>query len=217
MFDLDGTLIDTRPGVRAAIAAAFREVTGSAPSSETANLSLPLDEMIRGIDPAASASRRRLLSEAFRRHYDSADWRSAHVYQGAEESVRALRAGGIRVFVVTNKRTSAAERLLVHFGLAQHFEAIIGQAETGDPVPKSVLLAQCLDGAALDAATTVVIGDSDQDAAAARSSHMAFVAVTSGAGPLGRATADEERVEVESLADAAAFVLGRPWGEDHES
>lgn len=209
VFDLDGTLIDTRPGVGAAIASAFREVTGNGPTGEDVNLSLPLDEMIRALDPEGPATRHRMLSEAFRRHYDSADWRSADVYPGAEGCLQALRAMGIRVFIVTNKRTSAAERLLEYFGLAHQFEAIVGQAETGTPVPKAVLLAQCMERAALDAATTVVIGDSDQDATAARSSHIVFVAVTSGAGPLGPPMAGEERVEAESLADAAAFVLGR--------
>lgn len=208
VFDLDGTLIDTTPGIRSAIAAAFHEVTGAGPTGNEVNLSLPLDEMIRGLDPGAPASRHRMLSEAFRRHYDSGEWRSAHLYPGAEACLRAMRDADIRLFVVTNKRTAAAERLLQSFGLARHFEAIVGQAETGDPVPKALLLAQCVDRAALDAATTVVIGDSDQDATAARSSHMVFVAVTSGAGPLGPPTAGDERVEVESLADAAAFVLG---------
>jgi phosphoglycolate phosphatase len=212
LFDLDGTLIDTRPGVRAAITAAFLEVAGTSPTNEGADMSLPLGEMIRSLDPTGSASRHRLLADAFRRHYDSADWRSADVYQGADESVRALREAGIRVFVVTNKRATAAERLLEHFDLAQHFEAIVGQAEAGDPVPKAALMTRCLANAALDAGTTVVIGDSDQDAAAARSRGMVFIAVTSGAGPLSHAKAGEERVEVESLADAAAFVLGPPPG-----
>ena len=213
VFDLDGTLIDTRPGVRAAISAAFRDVTGEGPTGEGADLSLPLGAMIRGLDPSAPAARHQLLSEAFRRHYDSTDWKHADLYEGAEESLRALRAEGMRVFVVTNKRATAAERLLEHFGLAQHIEAIVGQSDTGEPVPKAELMEQCLAGAALDSATTVVIGDSDQDAAAARSSGMVFVAVTSGAGPLGHAMAGEERVEVGSLADATAYVLGRPRGE----
>jgi phosphoglycolate phosphatase len=217
LFDLDGTLIDTRPGVRAAISAAFLDVTGNGSAGEDADLSLPLAEMIRSVDPTASASRQRLLSEAFRRHYDSAHWRSADVYRGADHALQALRDGGLRVFVVTNKRAAAAVRLLEHFGLAHHFEAIVGQPDSGDPIPKAVLMSQCMVSAHLDVATTVLVGDSDQDAAAARSSGMAFVAVTSGAGPLGHATAGEERVEVGSLEDASAFVLGRSRGEDLES
>jgi phosphoglycolate phosphatase-like HAD superfamily hydrolase len=214
LFDLDGTLIDTRPGVRAAIAAAFTEVVGSAPPQEQADLSLPLDQMIAVLDPAAPDERRRLVSDAFRRHYDAADWRSAVVYEGADESLRALGARGVRMFVVTNKRTTAATRLLKHFGLAHHFEALVGQPDSGAPRSKVDLTTECMSSADLDPATAVLIGDSNQDAAAAHALGLVFVAVTSGAGPLGHATDDEQRVEVASLADATQFVLGRTRGED---
>ena len=49
-------------------------------------------------------------------------WNVAHLYQGAQECLRDLGAAGIRAFVVTNKRTSAAGRLLEHFRLARYFE-----------------------------------------------------------------------------------------------
>ncbi len=216
LFDLDGTLVDTRPGMRAALWAAFADLTGSGSSTERADLSLPLDDMIRSADPAAPSALRPLLSAAFRRHYDSTYWKVAHVYPGAEECLRDLGASGVRAFVVTNKRRSAAERLLEHLHLAPYLEGVVGQPETGDPLPKSELARRCLASAGLDPATTVVVGDSNHDAAMAASSSMAFVAVTSGAGPLGHAAAGEERVEVDSLADATAFVLLRLQGESRE-
>lgn len=207
LFDLDGTLIDTRPGVRAAVRAAFSDVTEQDVVAESGNLSLPLDDMIRTLDPTASASRQQQLSEAFRRHYDSTCWSSAHVCSGAERCLSGLRAAGVRAFVVTNKRTTAAERLLALFHLDRYLEAVVGQPETGAPLPKPELVGRCLADAGLDPGTTVVVGDSDQDAAAAAAWGMAFVAVTSGAGPLGHAAAGEERVQVGSLADVAAFFV----------
>ena len=212
LFDLDGTLVDTRPGMRAALGAAFAEVTGDDSGTERADLSLPLDDMIRSADPAAPSALRRQLSAAFRRHYDSTCWKVANVYPGAEECLRDLGASGVRAFVVTNKRSSAAERLLEHFHLASYLEGVVGQPETGGPQPKSELAGRCIGSAGLDPATTVVVGDSDHDAAMAASWRMTFIAITSGAGPLGPAPADAERVEVDSLADAAAFVLLRPQG-----
>ena len=70
LFDLDGTLVDTRPGIRAALGAAFVEATGSDAGTERADLSLPLDDMIRSADPAARSALRWQLSAAFRRHMD---------------------------------------------------------------------------------------------------------------------------------------------------
>ena len=217
LFDLDGTLIDTRPGMRAALAAAFVEVTGTDPGCDRADLSLPLDEMILSARPDAPAPLRPLLSAAFRRHYDSGCWKVAHLYQGAEECLRDLRAGGVRTFVVTNKRTSAAGRLLEHFCIARYLNGVVGQLETGRPRPKSELARRCMEIAGLDPATTVVVGDSNHDATMAASWNMEFIAITSGAGPLGPAQADARRVEVRHLSDAAALMLLRPQGDSRES
>lgn len=207
LFDLDGTLLDTRPGVRAAVGAAFAEVTGSDVASARMDFSLPLDQMIHDLDPTAPPSRQLQLSAAFRRHYDATFWVSAHVCPGAATCLRDLRAADLRSFVITNKRRRAAERLLERFELAQYIEGVEGQAESGEPLPKSELAGRCLAGAGLDPATTLVIGDSDQDASMAASRNMAFVAVMSGTGPLGHVRPGTTRVEVASLTDASAYVL----------
>ena len=216
LIDLDGTLIDTTAGIRAAITTAFGEVVGAAPDVERADLSLPLDETIRRVSPAASVAERALLAAAFRRHYDSVHWKAAVLYPGATECLTALREAGVRMFVVTNKRTTAAERLLAHFGLGEYLEAIVGQADGGPPVPKGDLIRRCLTEAVLDRAATVVVGDSDQDGAAAASCNLPFVAVTCGAGPLGHASVGDKRVDVQSLADVAAMVLSWLRGEQSE-
>ena len=207
LFDLDGTLIDTRPGMRAALRAALVDVLGGEDGIERANLSLPLDAMIQSAAPAASPAVVQRLSAAFRTSYDDGDWRSAEVYQGAEECLRTLTASRVRAFVVTNKRTMAAKRLLDLFHLASYFEDVRGQPETGAPMPKSELAEQCLSSAGLDPATTVVVGDSDNDASMAASRGMIFVAFTAGAGPLNQAPADHHRVDIDNLADVAAFVV----------
>jgi phosphoglycolate phosphatase len=216
LFDLDGTLLDTRPGVRAAVAAAFAEVTGRNVAGAPIDLSLPLNQMIRDIDPAASQTCQLQLSAAFRRHYDATFWVSADVCPGAASCLHDLRAAGVRSFVVTNKRRRAAERLLEHFDLAQYIERVEGQAESGEPLPKSALAGRCLVAAGLDPTATIVIGDSDQDASMAEFWKMTFVALTSGTGPLGHAQQDSMRVEVASLADAGAYILRRSRGGSRE-
>jgi phosphoglycolate phosphatase-like HAD superfamily hydrolase len=210
LFDLDGTLVDPRRGVRAAVAAAFTDVTGSRAPMARIDLSLPLEEMIRSADPSASEERRRLVSAAFRQHYDDGWWAEADVYPGAEHCLQELRAAGIRSFVVTNKRTVAAKRLLEHLHLLELFEAVLGQEDIGDPVPKQHLAGRCLSEAGLDSASTIAVGDSDQDAAMAEAWNIMFVAITNGIGPLSDVLPRTGCVEVESLMDASAFVLSTP-------
>jgi phosphoglycolate phosphatase len=212
LFDLDGTLIDTRPGMRAALEAALTEVTGAVGGTGLANLSLPLDAMVSTAAPKASIAQRRRLSAAFRRHYDAGHWRTAQVYPEAEACLSTLRAAGLRSFVVTNKRTVAAERLLEQFHLSAYFESVVGQPEDGPPLPKADLAGRCLADAGLDPDMAVVVGDSDYDASMAASWGMTFVALTSGAGPLSPASGAQNRIDVKSLAGASAFVLNGTRG-----
>lgn len=212
LFDLDGTLIDTRPGMRDALGAALEELTGDASGIDQANLSLPLDAMIRSAAPSAPPALVVRLSAAFRQHYDAGHWETADLYPGVEESLRRMHAAGVRAFVVTNKRGVAAQRLLEHFHLASYFEGVVGQPETGAPTPKTDLAGGLLVAAGLDPTTTVVVGDSDQDASMAASRGMTFIAFTAGAGPLSQAPVGQNRVEMDSLADVAAFVVeGTLW------
>ncbi len=213
IFDLDGTLLDTRPGIRAAITAAFAEHAVGTVVAEEANLSLPLDEMIGRLGPMLSEVQRREVSASFRRHYDLDHWRSAELYPGAHECLRALRAGGIRAFVATNKRATPTRWLLEHFGLAGLLEAVLAQSDSAEPTQKAVLIGQCLQRGGLDPTVTVVVGDSDQDALAASAWGIVFAAVTTGAGPLGHAAPSENRVELSSLADVTDYVLSRARGE----
>jgi phosphoglycolate phosphatase-like HAD superfamily hydrolase len=193
--------------MRAALGEALDEVMGDKSGTGQANLSLPLDAMIVSAVPLAPPGLHRRVSAAFRRHYDAGLWRTAQVYPGAEACLRDLGAAGVRAFVVTNKRSAAAGRLLEHFDLSVYFERVVGQTERGAPKAKSELAARCLTSAGLDPDTTVVVGDSDLDGLMAASRGMTFVAFTSGAGPLSQAPAGQDRVEMDSLADVAAFVL----------
>ena len=212
LFDLDGTLIDTRPGMRAALEASLTEVTGDAGGVAQADLSLPLQAMIRSARPAATQDDVDLLVAAFRRHYDSGDWKIATPYQGAEGCLRDLDASGVRSYVVTNKRRDAALRLLEHFNLSQLLRGVVGQADAGVPVPKAELAWRCLVDEGLDPARAVVVGDSDHDEAMAASWSMPFIALASGAGPLSHASASGNRVELDTLSEIAAFVLQGPVG-----
>jgi phosphoglycolate phosphatase len=212
LFDLDGTLIDTRPGMRAALGAALEEIVGDAGGAAQANLSLPLDAMVRSAAPSVSPDVAPQLAAAFRRHYDTEHWKNAEPYPGARESLSMLQAAGVRVFVVTNKREIAARRLVEEFGLDPYLEDVVGQPATGNPLSKADLAGRLLGRASLDPATTIVVGDSDHDSAMAASRGMAFIAFTSGAGPLSQAPAEQKRVEKGRLIDAATYVLeGARW------
>lgn len=209
LFDLDGTLIDSRPGMQTALRSALRDAVGNETLAVGADFSLPLEGMIRSSLGAASDDAVNRVAAAFRNHYDTDDWREAALYPGAEQCLKVLRRGGIRMFIVTNKRLAVATRLVTHFGLRPYFEAIFGQSDSAPARPKSLLAGECLANAGLDPASVVVVGDSDSDAAMAASHGIAFVAYTAGTGPLSQDSEPRTRLELARLVDVGTVVVER--------
>jgi phosphoglycolate phosphatase len=207
LFDLDGTLVDTRPGILAALRHALEEVLCSGRGAAAADLSLPLDTMLRSAAPGADDATLVLLGNAFRRHYDADSYRQGTPYDGAHGCLADLSSRGVRCFVVTNKRTGVASRVLAHHGLATALIGVYGQSEEGAPVGKADLARRCLCEHGLIAEEAVVIGDSVHDEAMAADLGCTFFAAAYGIGPLEPAKPGTERRDMRSLKEAAAAIL----------
>ena len=218
LFDLDGTLVDSRLGILAALSSAFHEVTGGDADLGAVDLSLPLAAMVRSVVPAADDTRIERLEAAFRRHYDAGDWRLGSPYPGASRCLASLCDAYVRVFVVTNKRTSIALKVLEHHQLARWVLAVYGQSDSSRAVAKSSLARQCILEQGLEPSRTVVVGDSDHDAAVAADMGMHLLAATYGVGPLAPSASGAGRIDVGSLTEAAAKILeSEPGGGECES
>jgi phosphoglycolate phosphatase len=124
-----------------------------------------------------------LYDQAWRRyqhHYLAINGRHAEVYPGVVDGLAALRAHGIRLACLTNKPTAFARPLLAAKGLDGYFDVVFGgdafERKKPDPLP---LLKTC---AALGSAParTLIVGDSSNDARAARAAGCPVVLVSYG-------------------------------------
>ena len=122
--------------------------------------------------PAAWAS--------YQRHYLAINGQYAAVYPGVHEGLEALRAQGLALACLTNKPTAFARPLLAAKGLDVYFSQVFGgdafARKKPDPMP---LLKTC---AALGTLPerTLMVGDSSNDAQAARAAGCRVVLVTYG-------------------------------------
>ena len=215
LLDLDGTLLDTIPDLAHA-SNAMRQELGLAPlpletiasyvGKGTENLvSRPLSNNPAGSLPTATEIERGL--EIFGRHYHAVNGRQAVVYPGVMRGLEAFKEAGIRMAVVTNKPTEFTLPLLDHAGLAHFFEHVVcGDTcarKKPDPMP---LLHACelLNAQPQDA---LAIGDSINDALAARAAGMTVLAVPYGYNE----GMDVRTLEVDdivmSISDAAHWAL----------
>jgi phosphoglycolate phosphatase len=168
-FDLDGTLIDSAPDIRAA-ASRVLAAEGAAPLTldetramigEGAPVLVARMRAARGLPRAAEP---RMLG-AFLAVYGGAVGLT-RAYPGAQAALDALGRAGHRLSLVTNKPMGPARAILAHLGLARHFDVV--QAGDGplprkpDPAMLLAALAACGTGPA------IYVGDGDADAEAAR-------------------------------------------------
>ncbi len=118
--------------------------------------------------------------EAYQRHYLAVNGKHSTVYPGVVEGLALLQARGLRLACLTNKPGNFAAPLLALKGLDGFFSVVFGgdafERKKPDPLPlrRTCEALHCLP------AETLMIGDSSNDAAAARAAGCPVVLVTYG-------------------------------------
>jgi phosphoglycolate phosphatase len=187
IIDLDGTLLDTVADLAAATNAMLVDL-GRAP--------LPIEQVAAYVGKGSEVLMHRALTGSFEgrveqdlaeralasfyQHYARENGQRATPYPGVFEGLTALRERGLRLACVTNKPQAFAQALLEATGLARFFELVIGgdtlPRRKPDPLP---MLVAC-ERLGIPPARMVAIGDSDNDAAAARAAGIAVLVVPYG-------------------------------------
>ena len=184
LFDLDGTLTDSKRGITRSIQYALRKRGLEAPDAGALEpfIGPPLEQSFReqlGFD----ASEARRAVEDYREYFEQQGLYENEVYEGIPELLRGLRASGRRVGLATSKPTVFAERILEHFDIAKHFDLIVGSFLDGRRVEKSEIVATALAGVADVARERVVmVGDRRHDVQGARANGIDAIGVTYGYG-----------------------------------
>lgn len=176
VFDLDGTLIDSR----ADLASSANELLcrrGASPLpvdavaamvGEGARLLVARAFAAAGLPPPGDAD----LDE-FLAIYDTRLFDRTRPYPGIDE-VLAQLAGTTPLAIVTNKPTAPAHRLVDHFGWAGHFLAVLGGDGPLPRKPSPAMLRHVMALAGAAAAATLLVGDSAIDLATARAAGVRF-------------------------------------------
>lgn len=187
IIDLDGTMVHTAPDFQAAINL-MREEFGLAPLALETVIEFVgkgSEHLIQnilqvGFDAHDTAKHFDHALERYQHHYLSINGRFSHVYAGVVDGLNAMRNMGLRMACVTNKPHRFAVTLLQKNGLHDYFELIYGgdslPRKKPDPLP---MLTVCRDFS-LDAAQVLAIGDSSNDAEAARAAGCKVFAVPYG-------------------------------------
>jgi phosphoglycolate phosphatase len=186
IFDLDGTLIDSAPDVRGALNRALagrgrREITLAETKALIGQGGRVLVERALALTgrPGAPDEIEHLLA-AFLATYAERPVEHTVVYPGAREALQDFRATGVGLAVCTNKPKATTTPVMAALGLAGLFDVVScgDQVPHRKPDPRHVL--RVVEELGATVATTALIGDSENDIAAARAAGVPSVAVTFG-------------------------------------
>lgn len=219
MFDLDGTLLDTVPDIAAA-AERMLDALGRPPRSAEEIRSFigkGIPHLVQRCLRASAGSARAdvlqddaLQAEAlamFQEFYFEESGRRTAIYPGVIEGLERFRAMRLRLACVTNKAARFTVPLLERMGLAPWFEMVVSGDTLARKKPDPMQLAHICTEFTLAPPEALLIGDSANDALAARAAGCPVVCVSYGYSEGGNVRDLDCDAIVGSLSEAADILF----------
>lgn len=208
VFDLDGTLVDSREDIAASLNAAL-EAVGAPLRSDVdlyPHIGRPLDVIFRELLHPGLRAHVEGACQVYRDHYFDNCSQNSTVYPGVTECLDGL--AGLVLAIATTKRTLQARRVAQVMGLEPHFDLIHGT--DGIPYkPDPAVLHQVLEILDKPAAGSWMVGDTVHDMRAGRAAGMRTAAVTYGIGERADLLAERPDLLLDTLADLPARLAAR--------
>lgn len=186
LFDLDGTITDSAPGITSSLATTFATLGLPVPSPAqlVEYVGPPLLESLQEFAGLTEQQARDALVVYRADYHENGAFDSA-VFPGIRGLLTRLHAAGIPLAVATSKPEFQATRILEHFDLAQYFDVITGASEDESLSAKADVVAEDLrrlGERGVDLAHTVMVGDRSFDVEGATENGLPTILVEWGYG-----------------------------------
>jgi phosphoglycolate phosphatase len=160
LFDLDGTLIDSEPGITACLAHAFERIGADLPAR--AVLRSWIGPPFRQTFPSVLGDDEARIVAAidhYRDRFEQIGWSEHAVYDGIPELIATLDAEGAALAVVTTKPESQARLIVEHFPFGGAFARVYGPSDRHSHRSKAEMIADALADFGARAEHATMIGD----------------------------------------------------------
>lgn len=213
LVDVDGTLVDSFPGIRASFIYALEQVEWPIPPEEKiADIAGPpmIDTLLSlGMEPGLA----NMALAHYLDFYGHTGWKMSSAFPGMHEFLTWARDAGFRLCTATSKGEFFAEQALRHHGFWDFFEFMGAAQEDGARRTKSAVIAHVLDSMQLrgQEQAILMVGDRIHDIDGAREFGIDTVAVAWGYGT------DKERNQAAYQAASPAELesIVDEWSRNH--
>ncbi len=183
IFDLDGTLTDSGPGIKNSIRYTLTHYGLPMESEEQLNryVGPPLlvsFQKYMGFDESTAKQ----AIPVYRSYFTKKGMFENKVYRGIVPLLQTLKAKGKRLFIATGKPTVYTLQILEHFHLAPYFDLVCGIGLDESDMGKEELITQVITKANLSPNTCLMVGDREFDMIGAKAVGIPGVGVTYGYG-----------------------------------
>ena len=208
IFDLDGTITDSGPGIMNAIRYAVKKRGLSDVPEEVLRsfIGPPLKEQFRSVF-GLSDEEGTIMVTTYREYYGEKGIFENRVYDGVPEVFQKLQEAGVRILMATSKPEKYAKQIAEHFGFAKYFDFIGGACMDGSRTDKHDVIEYVIDSCKVCRENTVMIGDRRHDMIGASKAGIRNIGVLYGYGSREELEeAGAERIAV-TPGDIVKFIL----------
>ncbi|MFN3983923.1 MAG: phosphoglycolate phosphatase [Rhodocyclaceae bacterium] len=185
LFDLDGTLLDTVADIAEAANRMLADLGRPQRSLQEIRdfVGKGIPNLVRRCMTEGSVASEAEIEAAvqrFKQHYAEVNGSRSGIFPGVLATLEALRARGLALAVVTNKAGAFAEPLLERMGIAGFFHAVVSGDTLPVKKPDPAVLRHACELLGVGCEQALMVGDSANDALAARGAGMSVLLVTYG-------------------------------------
>ena len=213
IFDLDGTLIDSKQDLIHSVNAMLRELGRAELPAETISgyIGHGAPQLVaRALGDGSTEEQRQRALQFFLSYYEDHKMDTTCAYPGVPETLEKLAS--MQMAVLTNKPVRISMRILEAMGLSKYFQAIYGgnsfQTKKPDPLGASTILREL----STEPREALLVGDSEVDVQTARNAGTLAAAVNYGFGVHDR-EAHPADIYLERFAELATVLDSRPVSE----
>ena len=206
IFDLDGTLVDSLPGIEYSVDCALRERSYPARDCELRPLiGPPIRNILKRVSGEMEPAALDALEASFRVVYDSEGWTKTILQPEAKETLGWIAGSGARVYVVTNKPRRPAASITERLGILVS-EMVSPDCAAPPYRSKADMIRRLMQSNDVHARNSLVVGDTQEDLDAAREVGMAAVIVTTGYGRFAEAADAEPCRKIQALGELKSVI-----------
>ena len=183
IFDMDGTLIDSKKDITISINYIRKNNYGLSPLSEEFVVKA-INAHVRNLPKLFYETDEYIESDRllFEEHYKSQCTKNPYLYDEIQDTLEHLRSVGVKMSVATNAPTLFAQTMITHLGINDSFDIIIGADRVSHSKPSPEMLHKILDYYKYDYAIDKawMIGDNSKDMESAENASIDSIFATWG-------------------------------------